>query len=515
MTIRVFQNEINDGIGELVKSTASVAYCSQAQVTKEVLTPTETVQELGKESYLVATAEKRDQQDLYYLESVLVSCGWNKNDDVFQAEATWAARNTPEDKQFNFMHDENDIIGHITGSYVLTKDGKAVADDAAMPEDFDIVTQGVLYNSWTGAENRERMEKIISQIKEGKWYVSMECLFAGFDYALQDKDGNSKVLARGEESSFLTKHLRAYGGTGEYEGYKIGRALRNIAFSGKGLVEKPANPRSVILAEETVATFNVDNNSELSIGELQMSDVLTEQLADTKAQLEAAKAENQAIKAKIEEAKDKEFATKVEAFEAAAETSQAKIDELNESIKSTQAKVAELEDALATSQTELASAMKEMDEMKKKEKMEKRKAGLVEAGLDEEEVIETLASFDALDDDSFDSIVAMMKKKAGKKYAGEHEDDKKKKKEAEAGMPPELKEAIEKKKKEKDAKAECGPEHKKEKKADDAKADTELNPEDFENLENSEASLDVTPGDEKEQTKAGIADWFSNHVLNK
>ena len=82
---------------------------------------------------------------MYHLESVLVSCGWNKNDDVFMPQATWAARNTPEDKQFNFMHDENDIIGHITGSYVLTKDGKAVADDESqMPEDFDIITQAVL-----------------------------------------------------------------------------------------------------------------------------------------------------------------------------------------------------------------------------------------------------------------------------------------------------------------------------------------------------------------------------------
>ncbi len=498
MTIKIFQNEINDGIGELVKSTASVAYCSEAKVTKEVLTPTETLQELGKEPFLVATAENKDQNDLYYLESVLVSCGWNKNDDVFQTQATWDARNTPEDKQFNFMHDENDIIGHITGSYVLGKDGKAVADDSEMPEDFDIITQAVLYNSWTGEENRERMTKILSEIKEGKWYVSMECLFAGFDYALQDKDGNSKVLARGEESSFLTKHLRAYGGTGEYEGYKIGRALRNISFSGKGLVSKPANPRSVILAEERViATFNVDNNSELSIGEFQMSDVLTEQLADTKAQLEAAKAENQAIKAKIEEAKDKEFATKVEAFEAAAETSQAKIDELNESIKSTQAKVAELEDALATSQTELASAMKEMDEMKKKEKMEKRKAGLVEAGLDEEEVTETLASFDALDDEAFEAIVAMMKKKAMKKYAEKDEKKKKDDKEAEAGMPPEVKEAIEKKKKEKEAKG------------------NELPEASFDDVKTAEAEINVPPQDDQDKTQAGIADWFSNHVLNK
>ena len=481
MSIKIYQNEINDGIGDLVKSTASVAYCSEAKFQKDI--PEEIVAK--------AIAENKDQIDLYYLESVLVSCGWNKNDDVFMPEATWAARNTPEDKQFNFMHNENDIIGHITGSYVLTKDGKAVSNDSEMPEDFDIITQAVLYNSWTGEENRERMEKIISEIEEGKWYVSMECLFAGFDYALSNDDGAKKVLARDEESSFLTKHLRAYGGTGEYQGYKIGRALRNISFSGKGLVSKPANPRSVIL--KSVA-FNLDDNSDFNIGEFNMSDNLLEkQLEDARAELAAAKAENDAIKAQIEEAKDKEFASKVEAFESDIETKNSTIAELEESIKSTQARVAELEDALAKSQEDLASANEHMEEMKKKEKMEKRKASLVEAGFDVNDVEAALAAFDGLADEAFDLVVAMYGKKE------------KAKKEAEAGMPPALKEAIEKKK-EKDAKAEEEVEE----------TEAEATPELLEDVETSEATLvDATPDvDEVESTRASISDWLSNNVLS-
>ena len=481
MTIKIYQNEINDGIGELVKSTASVAYCSEATVQKDI--PEEVVAK--------AIAENKDQIDLYYLESVLVSCGWNKNDDVFMPEATWAARNTPEDKQFNFMHNENDIIGHITGSYVLTKDGKAVSNDSDMPEDFDIITQAVLYNSWTGEENRERMEKIISEIEEGKWYVSMECLFAGFDYALSNDDGVKKVLARGEESSFLTKHLRAYGGTGEYQGYKIGRALRNISFSGKGLVSKPANPRSVIL--KSVA-FNLDDDSNFDIGEFNMSDNLLEkQLEEVRAELATAKSENEAIKAQIEEAKDKEFASKVEAFEGQIQEKDASIAELEESIKSTQARVAELEDALAKSQEDLASATDQMEEMKKKEKMEKRKAALVEAGFDVDDVDAALAAFDGLADEAFDSVVAMYGKKE------------KAKKEAEAGMPPALKEAIEKKK-EKDAKAEEEVEE----------TEAEATPELLEDVETSEATLvDATPDvDEVESTRASISDWLSNNVLS-
>ena len=503
MSIKIYQKEINDGIGEAIKSTASIAYCSEATIHKSSV---DAAQEVISDKKILdkVVAQNKDQVDLYYLESVLVSCGWNKNDDVFVPQATWAARNTPEDKQFNFMHDENEIIGHITGSYVLTKDGKAVADDdEQMPEDFDIITQAVLYNSWTGEENRDRMSKIIAEIEEGEWYVSMECLFAGFDYALIGPNGEAKVLARNEESAFLSKHLRAYGGQGEYEGYKIGRALSNIAFSGKGLVSKPANPRSVILRDKSTAQFNVkERDSQLLIGDIDMSDqsLLEKQLAEVQTQLTEAKAENQAIKAKIEEAKDKEFATTVEAFEAKAEESKATIDELNESIKSTQARVAELEDALATSQNELAEAMKEMDDMKKKEKMEKRKASLIEAGYDEESVDETVAAFDALSDEAFETVVL-----ASPMNKIKSKDDKKKEDEAEAAMPPALKEAIEKKKKEKEAKAE-----------DEAEAEAEeFTQEAFEDVESSEATLvDSDEYDEVQATRASVADWLEKNVLS-
>ena len=487
MTIKIYPKEIDDGIGELVESTASVAYCSEAKINTAAI---ETAKDVISDPSILEKimAENKDQIDLHYIESVLVSCGWNKNDDVFLAQSTWAARSTPEDKQFNFMHDENDIIGHITGSYVLTKDGKAVADGEEMPEDFDIITQAVLYNSWTDEENRERMQKIISEIQEGKWFVSMECLFSGFDYALQGPDGEAKLLARSEDSAFLTKHLRAYGGTGEYEGYKIGRALSNIAFSGKGLVSRPANPRSVILNSKSTAQFNVQEmNSNLSIvGDFNMSDttLLEKQLAEVQADLADAKAENEAIKVKIEEAKDKEFASTIEAFETEAGQSKAKIDELNELIKSTQARVAELEDQLATSQTDLAEAIQTVAAMEQKEKTEKRKAALIEAGISEEDVEASLTSFDALGDEAFESVVALMKKKAA--------------------WPPEKDEDKKGKKGKKDEEV----------KSEETEA-AEVTEEVFEDLESSEATLvESEEVDEIEQTRASIADWFETNVLN-
>ena len=143
--MKIYQQEIKDGLEEIVRSQASVAFAS-------VAIPNSQPEQNDVIKKILASEGKSnpDQFDLYYLEAVLVSTGWNKNDDVFTPEATWAARSTPEDKQFNFMHNENDIIGHITSSYVLDKDGNKIsADEAESPKDFDIVTEAVLYMSWT------------------------------------------------------------------------------------------------------------------------------------------------------------------------------------------------------------------------------------------------------------------------------------------------------------------------------------------------------------------------------
>ena len=493
--IKVFSKEERDGIADLVKSQASVAYCSPANLHKsDLATALDFIASQDVKDRVVA--ENKDQTDLHYIEAVLVSTGWNKNDDVFTTQATWDARNTPEDKQFNFMHDENDIIGHITGSYILNKDGVRVeADQTESPEEFDIITQAVLYNSWMDPNNKERMEQIIAEIDENKWFVSMECLFAGFDYALINPEGKKQIVTRDETSAFLTKHLRSYGGDGEYEGHKLGRALTNISFSGKGLVSKPANPRSIILNSKSVGTFNVsDNDSNLFIGDLQMSDItlLEKQLDDARSELAEAKTENEAIKAKIEEAKDAEFASKISDFETAEDQHKATITEMEETIKSTQARVAELEDALTKSQSDLSEAIQNVTEMKEKEKQEQRKAALTEAGLDTtDESVEALFS---LEDVAFEAVIAVMVKEQ-KKYAEKKDypfDDKKKKKKDETNKDEET-----------------------EKKTASEDEVEEVTP-DFDAVESTEATLiESEPEDLMGATRASVADWLTNHVLTK
>jgi len=123
--MKIYKSEIEAGLEDAIKANASIAYSSPVSFYTPNIEQKESIKNLVV-AQDKAISENKDQYDLYYLSSILVSTGWNKNDDVFTAEATWDARSTPEDKQFNFMHNENDIIGHITDAYVLDKEGKKV-----------------------------------------------------------------------------------------------------------------------------------------------------------------------------------------------------------------------------------------------------------------------------------------------------------------------------------------------------------------------------------------------------
>lgn len=409
--MKIYPQEIKDGVAEAVKASASIAYCSPASVSKTISNDSIAFAETVK-----AQSANPKQIDLYYIKSILVSTGWNKNDDVFDPSQTWAARNTPEDKQFNFMHNENDIIGHITGSYVLDKNGQTITENT-QPDDFDIITEAVLYNSWTNPDNRERMNQIIAEIEEGKWFVSMECLFAGFDYALIDNKGNAEKLERNDGSAFLTKHLRAYGGTGEYEGYKVGRLLRDISFSGKGLVSKPANPRSVIL--DSSRAFHTTSNSNLTSfpkGDDNMSDLnlLEKQLAEVRSELASAKEENKTLRDQLEALASKEHVDTIAKLEAALSEQSEVLKNLQASLTEKETLLTELHETVAAKDGEMKKKEEELNSMKKKEKMAARKASLIEAGFEDAEAEESLVAYDALSDESFETVLATMKKKMAK-----------------------------------------------------------------------------------------------------
>tara|TARA_R110002096_G_scaffold421818_1_gene627892 strand:- start:2462 stop:3985 length:1524 start_codon:yes stop_codon:yes gene_type:complete len=499
MKITIYDSEIKDGLEQAIASSASIAFATPVSMSKMSKSEEAIARDMAIDRLLSKAESNPDQFDLYYLDSVLVSTGWNKNDDVFGRTEIWGARKTPEDKPFNFMHDEKDIIGHITSSMVLDEERNAISEDTQpedLPDRFDIITSAVLYNSWSDPELRGRMDKIISEIEEGKWYVSMECLFAGFDYALIDKTGNHKVLARDQGSAFLTKHLRAYGGSGEYEGYKIGRLLKSVAFSGKGLVSNPANPRSVIInditpfedtEEITITTSNFKENSNMS------NELLEKQIEELKLDLATAKADSSSLKDEISNQKDEEIQAQIETFEATLAEKDQAVAEAKAAVEAAEAKLVELEEALSAKNIELVEAIAKVEAQEAEAKLLARKTALAETGATEEEAEAILASFSDATDEMFEQVVTLAKKgfvPFKKKDDEKEEDDK----EADADTTSEVEAEVQ------------------QEETDEAEAEAEA--EVLEEAEEEvEAALTDAGDDSVEELSTVASEWLESNVL--
>lgn len=250
----VYKAEKADGLTEKLSAPRKVSIASVLVPTQpSPLTPS-----IKAAMGLERSSASVGDEDLFWYKSLLVSTNWNENDDVFTAQEVWQARATPEDKPVNYEHDFADIIGHIVSNEVVDGSMKAIADDTTpddLPELFHVVTNSVLYKVWPDEKLQTRMDGLIKSIAKGERYVSMEVLFSDFDYCLKSKDEKTRVIARNKDTAFMTKYLRAYGGDGVYKDEKVGRVLKNLIFSGKGIVENPANKASVILDHATASVF--------------------------------------------------------------------------------------------------------------------------------------------------------------------------------------------------------------------------------------------------------------------
>jgi hypothetical protein len=463
----IYQSEKDDNLEEQLSAKACVTYAS---IAFPCVNTTEIKLDKTKLSQSLASL---NDNDLYYVQSILVSSNWNKNDDIFDKKEIWLARHTPEDKPTNLEHNENLIIGHITSNWPITEDGHLIPDDTdvdQLPEKYHILTGSVIYRAYSSDDLRNRTEKLIAEIQGGTKYVSMECLFKGFDYGLINKDTNEyKVLARNESTAYLTKFLRAYGGSGMHGNYKVGRVLRNITFSGKGFVDKPANPESIIFNIDLFSEKNndfaksgVSNNQSNIIMEnepmsanTQAADTSTVQ--DTEINTTAQEVElASALKTKEEEMKK----MKEENDKSKAE-SDVVLAELNKSLEETKQTLVAKEEEIVSLRTEMETieaAMKkdteakdeelkkvksELElanealagykakeaEMMKKEKKMKRQASLIESGVDSETAASIVDKFESVDDDSFEAMTTLF---AGKMPPWLDKEKKKEEKKAES-----------------------------------------------------------------------------------
>jgi hypothetical protein len=526
--MKVYQAEKEAGLEKQIRANASIAYTMPAMLDKDVSSSNTFSTDIKD---IVAKASS-DDDDVFKVYSILVSTSWNKNDDVFSPDEVWASRETPLYKPTNLEHNEKEIVGSIIGNWPVDKNFDLLNSDINskdLPDVYHILVASVIYRQWQDPEYKARAEQLIREIQSGEKCVSMECIFKGFDYAVESPDGEYHVIARGENTAFLTQHLRAYGGGGVYQDHKVGRLLRNITFSGKGFVANPANPDSIIFNSDRdfpfskascidglcfnkkgVSNIVVENPISEPKQESEMSDYLEKEVADLKVALESSKAEVKELTKKLSEASVKEYETQIEELKASLENVETEKQSFVTVAEAAEEKVASLEATIAELTEKLNQAEAEMYGMKEKDKKEKRMASLVEAGMDAEDAAAQVDTFDNLSDEQFEVFAGMMKKyKDGGKVKAEED--------SEAGMHGDMKKKDEKK----DDEAKAEEVEDTEAAAEEVEAEvTEASEEVLDTAEvQEEANLSIASEDIETEAVASLRsnlnDWVTQKVLKK
>jgi len=200
-----------------------------------------------------------DSVDLLYFTALYVSTGANLNHVVFTPEELLKAKDSIAAKALDIEHKEDIIIGHLYDYAFIDDDGQKIDLDDIEPEDvadqdLHVVVAGVIY--------KDRFPKVAKEVASGKWKVSMECYYSGFDVQIGDvlltasevEDAGvdvSKVL--GSMAKVMKDGVVIAQG-------KVTKVLRDILFSGCGIVKRPANLISYVLSTASDQS-GLDNNS--------------------------------------------------------------------------------------------------------------------------------------------------------------------------------------------------------------------------------------------------------------
>ena len=525
--IKVYDIEKKCGLEDNIRSQSSVAFTSPVvnfDSNEYSTLEKDLISKLDKEARSAASIE---DPDLYHVYSILVSTSWNRNDDIFNKEEVWAARNTPRFKPTNLEHDEKQMVGGIVNSWPVDNDFEIIDDNievSNLPDVYHILVSSVIFRQWQDMDLKARAEKLISEIEEGKKFVSMECIFRGFDYGVISPAGDNHIVARTEQTAFLTQHLRSYGGAGVYQDHKIGRVLRDITFSGKGFVDRPANPDSIIFDKEHMFSFAniqksnkslflndngvIDNIEEqlyfeetISSTEKEiMSDnqILNDQIAELKEALASVKNENKDLSQKLSEANVSAYEEKISKLQASVEDLSVTISDLNSKLEESVAKSESLENDLEERSKSLEEAQAMMDKMHEEKKKKDRKEKMADAGFSAEDIEAKYETFADLDDAAFDSIIETV--------AEMHYKDEEKKKKEKAMKEKAMKEAKAEDS-EGDGDEDCD---KEDSEGDDAKAS--------EIVEEEADQTDIAISSESEEdeistARASLQEWVENNIL--
>ena len=420
--MRIYQAEKDAGINiQISKAGNSTFVTAQVRVGDiEKYFDGISVADLIKANNTVQTVKEllgQEQPDLALVVAILVSTGWNLNDDIFVPEEVWKARLSPVHKPMNDNHNAHKILGHIVQSRALDKSGNEIelSDNEVPPDSFDLEVAGVLYRAFPALS--KRIDEIIDKAKSGDMYVSMEAWFPDFSYGFIDPDsGETKLIERTETTAFLTKHLKVYGGTGEYQGYKIGRVLRNIIFGAQGFVDEPANPESVIkVAANKFVNAKLDKLLEGGVEGMNEKDSKGNEVLDQvspediQEKLESKVKEVAKLNKAIKEFEDKDYDGEIAVLTNKVEKLTVNTTEASEKMDAIEIAKNELQKQLDEAIKRADNSEAELDKIRKNTIAQERLGKLLEVKKVEDAEV-TLAELHDMTDETFEIVL---------KYAGE------------------------------------------------------------------------------------------------
>ena len=222
---------------------------------------------LLKEVSSVVDIPKDKMPDISFFTGIFVSAGQNLNGAYFLPSEMVKAHKTINNKAIDIEHEEETIVGHIYSSAYVDKGGNKLdikelselSVEELEKKNIDIVIGGIIY--------RSRFPELANEIDNKEWKLSMETYYSHYDVKIGDVVMSCKeALAMGfNAEAHLNKVVRTVRNGKEIAKGKVGKVLRNLLFSGCGVVKKPANPTSVILesgkcidSQTTIENVDVD-----------------------------------------------------------------------------------------------------------------------------------------------------------------------------------------------------------------------------------------------------------------
>jgi len=203
--------------------------------------------------------------DLLFFSGIFVSSGENLNHAYFMPSELIKASNSINNKALDMEHQEDQIVGHIYSSKFIDESGSELNIDELASVDskeldkmnMDILIAGILYKS--------RFPELAKEISEKRWKLSMEAYYSNYDLKIGNTIMSRKEAeALGYANEIVGKLAKILKKGKEIAKGEVSRVLRNILFSGCGVVKNPANPRSVIL-ETAKKQKNTNKGAEIVI----------------------------------------------------------------------------------------------------------------------------------------------------------------------------------------------------------------------------------------------------------